>query len=99
MREAGLRESEAEEWHLLGLSVPKGMAPFTAILQQGLMHGTVDVREAAAAGLGELIEATEPKALQAFVVQVGRPPPPPPPPPPPAWLQCAALPRRPPGHY
>lgn len=33
------------------------------------MHGTVDVREASADGLGELIEATEQKALQAFVVQ------------------------------
>ena len=73
MKEAGLRESGEDEWFLLGLSVPKGMAPFTAILQQGLMHGTVDVRESAADGLGELIQVTEQKALQAFVVQITGP--------------------------
>jgi HEAT repeat protein len=73
MREDGLRENETTEWFLLGLSVPKGMKPFTAVLQQGLMHGTVDVREQSASGLGELIEVTEQKALQAFVVQITGP--------------------------
>ncbi|CAM9978455.1 unnamed protein product, partial [Phaeothamnion confervicola] len=62
-----------EVFYLPGLNQPKGLEPLLPMYQQGLMYGSAEVREVAAAGLGELVELTSAKALQPLVIKITGP--------------------------
>ncbi|XP_074569489.1 LOW QUALITY PROTEIN: protein ILITYHIA-like [Curcuma longa] len=56
-----------------GLCIPKALQPLLPIFLQGLINGTVEMREQAASGLGELIALTSEQTLKEFVVPVTGP--------------------------
>mmetsp|Transcript_4350 Transcript_4350/g.10408 ORF Transcript_4350/g.10408 Transcript_4350/m.10408 type:complete len:2789 (+) Transcript_4350:111-8477(+) len=51
------------EFLLPGFNIPKGLEPLLPIYQRGILYGTPSVREASAAGLGEVINLTANKFL------------------------------------
>lgn len=51
------------EFLLPGFNIPKGLEPLLPIYQRGILYGTPSVREASAAGLGEVISLTATKYL------------------------------------
>jgi HEAT repeat protein len=51
------------EFLLPGFNIPKGLEPLLPIYQRGILYGTPDIREASAAGLGEVINLTANKYL------------------------------------
>eukprot|EP00536_Pseudo-nitzschia_multiseries_P003235 jgi/Psemu1/185424/e_gw1.48.135.1 len=51
------------EFLLPGFNIPKGLEPLLPIYQRGILYGTPTVREASAAGLGEVINLTANKFL------------------------------------
>jgi len=51
------------EFLLPGFNIPKGLEPLLPIFQRGILYGTPSVREASAAGLGEVISLTATKFL------------------------------------
>ncbi|CAM9338279.1 unnamed protein product [Discosporangium mesarthrocarpum] len=62
-----------EEFLLPGVNIPRGLEPLLPMYQQGLMYGTRDVREAAASGIGELVEVTGQRHLQPFIIKITGP--------------------------
>jgi hypothetical protein len=57
-----------------GFCLPKALAPVLPIYLQGVLQGSsAELRELAAEGLGELVEATGEEALKPFVVQITGP--------------------------
>lgn len=59
---------------LPGLCLPKALSPFVTIYLQGVLQGSsVDIREMAAEGLGELVEMTDETTLKPFVIQITGP--------------------------
>mmetsp|Transcript_36317 Transcript_36317/g.82796 ORF Transcript_36317/g.82796 Transcript_36317/m.82796 type:complete len:2659 (-) Transcript_36317:74-8050(-) len=56
-----------------GFCLPKGLAPLLPIFLQGLIHGTPEIREQAAAGLGEMVELTASDAMKPFVPTITGP--------------------------
>ncbi|KAG5182622.1 armadillo-type protein [Tribonema minus] len=60
-------------FELPGLNIPKGLEPWLPMYQQGLMYGSPEVREAAASGIGQLVEVTAPKYLQPFLIKITGP--------------------------
>lgn len=61
------------EFFLPGVNIPKGLEPLLPMYQQGLMYGSPEVREAAASGIGELVELTSNKFLQPFLIKITGP--------------------------
>lgn len=61
------------EYLLPGVNIPRGLEPLLPMYQQGLMYGTPEVREAAASGIGELVEVTSTKFLQPFLIKITGP--------------------------
>lgn len=61
------------EFHLPGVNIPKGLEPLLPMYQQGLMYGSPEVREAAASGIGELVDVTSIKYLQPFLIKITGP--------------------------
>lgn len=56
------------------LCLPRALEPLVEVYLQGLLHApSTDVREAAAAGLGEAVAATSAAALKPFVVKITGP--------------------------
>ncbi len=55
------------------LCTAKGLGPLLPMFIDALMHGTPEVREQSASGLGELIELTSEKALAPSVIKVTGP--------------------------
>jgi len=51
------------EFLLPGFNIPKGLEPLLPIYQRGILYGTPTIREASAAGLGEVINLTANKYL------------------------------------
>jgi HEAT repeat protein len=51
------------EFLLPGFNIPKGLEPLLPIYQRGILYGTPAIREASAAGLGEVISLTANKFL------------------------------------
>ena len=68
-RKGGVGVSAA--YHIPGLCLPKGLDALLPIYQRALMHGSVEQREVAAAGLGELVDVTTHDALKPFYVSGG----------------------------
>ena len=58
---------------LPGLCQKGGLGPLLPMMQQGLMQGSPEIRESAAAGLGDLIELTSAKFLGPFVIKITGP--------------------------
>lgn len=61
------------EYFLPGVNIPKGLEPLLPMYQYGLMHGSPEVREAAASGIGELVDVTSTKFLQPFLIKITGP--------------------------
>lgn len=61
------------EFHLPGVNIPKGLEPLLPMYQQGLMYGSPEIREAAASGIGELVDVTSIKFLQPFLIKITGP--------------------------
>lgn len=61
------------EFYLPGVNIPKGLEPLLPMYQHGLMYGSAEVREAAASGIGELVEVTSTKFLQPFLIKLTGP--------------------------
>jgi len=62
-----------EDIPVAGLCLPKGLFPLLNILLQGLMYGSVETREQAASGIGELIRLTSEAALKPYLLQIAGP--------------------------
>lgn len=59
---------------LPALCLPKALSPLLPIYLQGVLQGgSVEVREAAAEGVGDLVRATSDAALKPFVIQITGP--------------------------
>ncbi|CAM9376956.1 unnamed protein product, partial [Choristocarpus tenellus] len=63
----------SSDYLLPGVNIPRGLEPLLPMYQQGLMYGSREVREAAASGIGELVEVTGPKVLQPFIIKITGP--------------------------
>eukprot|EP00956_Cyclotella_meneghiniana_P043965 scaffold296027_cov89-Cyclotella_meneghiniana.AAC.2 len=62
------------QFYLPGLNMPKGLEPLLPIYQRGILYGDATMREAAAAGLGELISITADKYLAGpFLIKLTGP--------------------------
>lgn len=61
------------EYHLPGVNIPKGLEPLLPMYQHGLMYGSPEVREAAASGIGELVDVTSPNFLRPFLIKITGP--------------------------
>merc|ERR1711957_604268 len=62
------------QFYLPGFNMPKGLEPLMPIYQRGILYGNSAVREAAAAGLGELIIITANKYLAGpFLIKLTGP--------------------------
>lgn len=55
---------------LPGFCLPKGLQPVLPVFLNGLITGSAETREQAAAGLGQLITLTSDEALKPFVIQI-----------------------------
>ena len=60
-------------YHVPGLCLPKGLDALLPVYQRALMHGSAEEREAAATGIGELIELTSADALRPLYVKITGP--------------------------
>lgn len=68
------RHGTLEKGFLLpGFNIPKGLDPILPMFFEALMHGTPQLRETAALGLGEIVEATSPAALKPYLVKTTGP--------------------------
>ncbi|CAM9143400.1 unnamed protein product, partial [Chrysoparadoxa australica] len=70
-RKGGLGDGKAVV--LPGLNMSKGLEPWLPMYQHGLMYGSPEIREAAATGIGELVDVTTPKFLQPFIIKITGP--------------------------
>jgi hypothetical protein len=74
IRESRPRLQDSEGIVLLpGLNITKGLEPWLPLYQHALMHGGADIRESAAAGIGELVNLTSAKALQPMLIKLTGP--------------------------
>eukprot|EP00892_Ulva_mutabilis_P008725 jgi/Ulvmu1/6224/UM028_0082.1 len=72
--DAARREAEpGDPIEVPGLALPKGLEPFVETYLQGLLHGSPEVREAAADAIGTAVALTPQPALKPFVVKVTGP--------------------------
>lgn len=67
---SGITEAETI---LLGLQVPKSLAPFVPVVTEGLLNGAPELKEQAALCISELIELTTAKILAPFVIKLTGP--------------------------
>ncbi|KAG6613552.1 Translational activator GCN1 [Phytophthora cinnamomi] len=61
------------EYLLPGLCIPKGLEPFLPSYQWALMNGSPELRQSAAAGLGELVELSSAAALRPYLIKLTGP--------------------------
>ncbi|KAG7381488.1 eIF-2-alpha kinase activator GCN1 [Phytophthora pseudosyringae] len=61
------------EYLLPGLCIPKGLEPFLPSYQWALMNGSPELRQSAAAGLGELVELSSSPALRPYLIKLTGP--------------------------
>jgi hypothetical protein len=61
------------EYLLPGLCIPKGLEPFLPSYQWALMNGSPELRQSAAAGLGELVELSSGPALRPYLIKLTGP--------------------------
>ncbi|CAH0476404.1 unnamed protein product [Peronospora belbahrii] len=61
------------EYLLPGLCIPKGLEPFLPSYQWALMNGSPELRQSAAAGLGELVELSSASALRPYLIKLTGP--------------------------
>ncbi|KAE9015717.1 hypothetical protein PR001_g13467 [Phytophthora rubi] len=61
------------EYLLPGLCIPKGLEPFLPSYQWALMNGSPELRQSAAAGLGELVELSSVAALRPYLIKLTGP--------------------------
>ncbi|EEY69168.1 translational activator GCN1, putative [Phytophthora infestans T30-4] len=61
------------EYLLPGLCIPKGLEPFLPSYQWALMNGSLELRQSAAAGLGELVELSSAPALRPYLIKLTGP--------------------------
>eukprot|EP00753_Platysulcus_tardus_P005743 PLAT13672.1.p1 GENE.PLAT13672.1~~PLAT13672.1.p1 ORF type:complete len:1322 (+),score=843.05 PLAT13672.1:114-3968(+) len=67
------RRTGDEVFLLPGFCMKKGLAPVLPLFHHGLLHGSPEVREAAAQGLGDLIAMTDAKSLRPFLMKLAGP--------------------------
>ncbi|KAK9840722.1 hypothetical protein WJX81_000165 [Elliptochloris bilobata] len=73
-REKERRRRRAGPHLLPGFCLPKALAPILPFYLQGVLQGSsAELRELAAEGLGELVEATSEESLRPFTVQITGP--------------------------
>eukprot|EP01134_Creolimax_fragrantissima_P001397 CFRG1397T1 len=58
---------------LPGFNLPKGISPILPMFLHGLIYGSPETREVAAAGLGDIISLTSTASLKPFVIQITGP--------------------------
>lgn len=58
------------EYLLPGLCIPKGLEPFLPCFQWALSNGSPELRQSAAAGLGELVELSSALALRPYLIKL-----------------------------
>ncbi|CAH0491585.1 unnamed protein product [Peronospora farinosa] len=61
------------EYLLPGLCIPKGLEPFLPSYQWALMNGSPELRQSAAAGLGELVELSTATAIRPYLIKLTGP--------------------------
>ncbi|GLD92999.1 hypothetical protein PINS_up001591 [Pythium insidiosum] len=61
------------EYLLPGLCIPKGLEPFLPSYQYALMNGSPELRQSAAAGLGELVQLSSSAALRPYLIKLTGP--------------------------
>ncbi|KAG2789271.1 hypothetical protein Pcac1_g1579 [Phytophthora cactorum] len=61
------------EYLLPGLCIPKGLEAFLPSYQWALMNGSPELRQSAAAGLGELVELSSAPALRPYLIKLTGP--------------------------
>ncbi|KAF4319813.1 hypothetical protein JM18_003529 [Phytophthora kernoviae] len=61
------------EYLLPGLCIPKGLEPFLPSYQWALMNGSPELRQSAAAGLGELVELSSAPSLRPYLIKLTGP--------------------------
>ncbi|KAI9921758.1 hypothetical protein PsorP6_002282 [Peronosclerospora sorghi] len=61
------------EYLLPGLCIPKGLEPFLPSYQWALMNGSPELRQCAAAGLGELVQLSNAAAIRPYLVKLTGP--------------------------
>ncbi|KAJ0409318.1 hypothetical protein ATCC90586_000555 [Pythium insidiosum] len=61
------------EYLLPGLCIPKGLEPFLPSYQYALMNGSPELRQSAAAGLGELVQLSSGAALRPYLIKLTGP--------------------------
>eukprot|EP00697_Spironema_sp_BW2_P005019 gnl/Spiro4/1676_TR880_c0_g1_i1.p1 gnl/Spiro4/1676_TR880_c0_g1~~gnl/Spiro4/1676_TR880_c0_g1_i1.p1 ORF type:complete len:1552 (-),score=416.40 gnl/Spiro4/1676_TR880_c0_g1_i1:3-4658(-) len=75
IREAlrALSDSTTRNYVNPAFALPKGLDCVLPYFLQGLMNGTAEIREAAASGLGEIVEITPEATLAPFVIPITGP--------------------------
>ncbi len=58
---------------LPGLNITRGLEPWLPMFQYGLLNGSVDNREVAARGIGDLVQSTEVQFLKPFLIKLTGP--------------------------
>lgn len=61
------------EYLLPGLCIPKGLEPFLPSYQHALMNGSPELRQSAAAGLGELVLLSSAASLRPYLIKLTGP--------------------------
>lgn len=61
------------EYLLPGLCIPKGLEPFLPSYQHALMNGSPELRQSAAAGLGELVLLSSTASLRPYLIKLTGP--------------------------
>lgn len=61
------------EFLLPGLCIPKALEPFLPSYQFALMNGSPELRQSAAAGLGELVELSSATSLRPYLIKLTGP--------------------------
>lgn len=61
------------EYLLQGLCIPKGLEPFLPSYQFALMNGSPELRQSAAAGLGELVQLSSAATLRPYLIKLTGP--------------------------
>ncbi len=58
---------------LPGLNISRGLEPWLPMFQYGLLNGSVDAREIAARGIGDLVQSTKIEFLKPFLIKLTGP--------------------------
>ncbi|KAL3892875.1 MAG: hypothetical protein SGPRY_014698, partial [Prymnesium sp.] len=72
-RQLALGTSPSEPTHLPAFTLQGGIGPLVVVHLQGLMTGSPELREEAAAALGEVINLTPISILKPYVIQITGP--------------------------